>query len=76
MNIKITKKDIMTSAILVLIGFIISVLFYSYILFTGQTFGQRCAEHYEKGTTEYKECVIHLSEGRTHDGFSKDPRCP
>lgn len=37
------------------------IVFFAFV--NGSTFGQRCANHYDRGTPHHERCVYELSEG-------------
>lgn len=39
------------------------IALFLFVLLTGQTFGQRCAKHYEVKSYAYNQCIIRLSRG-------------
>lgn len=44
-------------------GGVLGVVLVAAIFADGQTFGQRCAVEYEKGTADWAACVHRLSQG-------------
>lgn len=43
------------------IGLALAALLIILVVFTGQTFGQRCAVEHERGSSAWKECVLELA---------------
>jgi len=57
-----------------LAGLLVGIVIILFVFATGQTFGQRCAEVYNKNTTEWCDCVERLHQGGELETFNTKER--